>query len=116
MPADYTPRPEAWEYFLKNQANIRSCIEAFGAHTWSPHDRCEHTPTQLSVWDKAVQDKNVSGLWTMMSDAWYKAPDSSDVYSFPGFSAMCNLLDETVPGFMGDHPEEGEGDDNEPAF
>lgn len=107
---DY-PTPEAWACFEKHLADIRECISTFlPVKQWQSMvgpfgTKTEHT---LEEFDAAVTNKNVRKLSSIMNDAWSRAPESRSVYTIPGFTEMCNLLDGTVDGW-----EDNDYDDDE---
>jgi len=106
--ASIYPTPEAWEYFMKHKDDIRGVIEDYCP---SPQMQSMAGPSQmdqrytLADFDAAVESKDTSTLCSIMNDAWLRAPESRNVYSVPGFTQMCNLLDCTVDGFFGDEEE-----------
>jgi hypothetical protein len=70
--------------------------------TYLPSERIIKTDKLYTIedFDAAVAAKNTKRLETILNNAWFNAPDSRSVYSIPGFTEMCNLLDETVEGFV----------------
>lgn len=100
------PTEEAWAYFMEHRGNIRECVATFlSVPQWQSMvgpfgDKTEHS---LEEFDAAVANKNARKLSHIMNDAWGRAPESRSVYSIPGFTEMCNLLDGTCEGW-----EEGE--------
>lgn len=99
------PTDKAWNFFLEHRKNIRSVVETFLAVAqWQsmvgPFG--EATPYTLRDFDEAVDRKDTDKLSSIMGDVWGRAPEDRDVYRIPGFTEMCNLLDETVEGFFGE--------------
>lgn len=91
-----TPTDSAWAYFQKHLADISVVIARFG------------DGGDVAKFDEAVEAVDTDALEMLMKRAWLNAPDSRKVYSIPGFTEMCNLLDATVPGFF--EGSEGDGD------
>jgi len=96
MIAGVTPTPTAWSYFLRHRDNIRACVKQF----------CIQPGFLPEDFDKAVLEQDVRQLVRIMNDAWFRAPEDRAVYRIPGFTAMCDLLDSTVPGFTGEEPDD----------
>lgn len=123
-----TPTSEAWAYFILHQNDIREVVELFLPisrieipNTWvtlearGPVLREEtgaeqrasiYAPTTHTIaeFDSAAASRDVDSLFNIMNSAWLRAPEDREVYLIPGFIAMCNLLDETIPGLLGDDP------------
>ena len=85
----------AWNYFMEHHDNIKDIVD-------------DYSEKYRDQWDDAVTNKDVIKLDSIMNNAWFHAPDSRDVYHIPGFTEMCNLLDETVPGFIPDELKYGD--------
>jgi hypothetical protein len=120
-----SPAPQAWAYFIEHHTAIRSVVAAFLPRTRMeiPNTRVTYTtgtpvrnkdtgaeirdsvflPIDYSVedFDKAVAAVDVVILDSIMNSAFLRAPEDRDVYLIPGFIQICNLIDETVPGFLG---------------
>jgi hypothetical protein len=56
----------------------------------------------LAAFDAAVEARDVQRIVVIMESAWLRAPEDRGVYRIPGFTEMCNLLDGSVDGFLGD--------------
>lgn len=65
-----------------------------------------------------IRTKAALTLSSIMNRAWLGAPESTGVYRVPGFTEMCNLLDETIPGWLGGNPVLycNNFEEDEPAF
>lgn len=108
------PTEEAWTYFIEHKEDIRKIVESFlQVEQWQSMVGPFGGPTEHSLeeFDEAVANKNVRKLSGIMNDAWGRAPESRSVYTIPGFTAMCNLLDGTQDGW--DDPDDDENDDDE---
>lgn len=115
------PTDAAWDYFQKHRENIRQCCADFlpaprmeipntrvtiynrdGSTTESDQMGSMPLPVKHSLadFDKAVQERDSAKLAHIMQDAWIRAPEDRRIYQKPGFTELCNLLDETVEGFV----------------
>jgi hypothetical protein len=100
-----TATPEAWEYFMAHHDNIRECVEKFlPVEQWQSMAGPFGSKTLWTIedFDKAVKNNDNTTLVSIMDDTWGRAPEDRSVYQIPGFTEMCNLLDETVEGFHED--------------
>lgn len=79
--------------------------------TTAPEAACEmireqikaEAPTDpLARWDKAISEQNISEINSLLNDAWFGVPESTECWSIPGFGIACDLMD--------DLPEPEEGD------
>ena len=97
------PSDKAWNYFLKHKDNIRDIVVTYLAvPQWQSMAGPFGNKSEFDIaaFDKAVEAKDASALNSIMNDAWGRAPEDRAVYSIPGFSEMCNLLDGTVEDFI----------------
>lgn len=103
------PSDEAWAYFMLHHDNIRRCIEDFSPRPWMQTMTgalpMTPVPNHLAKFDAAVVARDTVLLSDLMNDAWLRAPEDRSVYRVEGFTEMCNLLDETVEGFVPDEEE-----------
>jgi hypothetical protein len=103
-----TKLDEAWKYFDEHYYDIREVVRTFlPVEQWQSMvgpfgEPSEHT---MKDFEAAVTNKNHRKLLSIMNDAWGRAPESRAVYSIPGFTPMCNLLDGTVEGFLEDEED-----------
>ena len=83
-----------FRYLTEHHDDIRSIVE-------------QYSPELVDKFDQRYMERNRDALDHIMNDAWFNAPDldARDVYSIPGFTEMCNLLDGTVDSWS-----EGLGD------
>lgn len=108
------PTPEAWAFFEENHQAIRDCCAQFLANP-NGKSMMGDFPAKIKFtvddFDRAVEAKDAVKLFDIFNDAWIRAPESRHVYSIPGFSEMCNLMDGTVDGFIDTDAEYAEDDD-----
>jgi hypothetical protein len=123
------PTAEAWDFFMLHHHDIRTCCEHFlpvpamqipntrvvivladGAEVETERRAEFPLPVRhaLTDFDDAVSAKDSCRLVTIMNDAWVRAPEDRRVYSIPGFTPMCDLLDCTVDGFFDPNGPDGE--------
>ena len=43
---------------------------------------------------KAKSDRDHLGLYRVMNEAWFNAPDHKGIHSIPGWGVLCDLLSE----------------------
>lgn len=98
-----------WEKFAEHKADIRSVCEkyltrgAIDLGPWgadcdnkeAPGEFTVEAPYTVADFDRAIEAHDKRKLCDVMNSAWAQAPDTRSVYSIPGFTAMCNLLDGT---------------------
>lgn len=135
------PTDEAWNFFMLHHDAIRAVCERFlpVPKMEVPNTRVAITTSDgremvteqrasvplpvsntLADFDAAVKAKDTlsrKGLVEIMNSAWLRAPEDRRVYSIPGFTEMCNLLDCTVDGFFDSNgpADDDLGDDTSPA-
>jgi hypothetical protein len=81
------------------EPQMKSMIGPFG----------EPTSWTIAHFDAAVQAKDKDKFLAILNDVWLRAPESRSVYDDPGFCALFDICDGTVPGFI----EEYDWDDSE---
>ena len=60
----------------------------------------EQPTDPVKRWDVAVANGDISTLDSLLNDAWFGVPESTQCWEIPGFSVAVDLMD--------DPPEEGE--------
>lgn len=66
--------------------------------------RQEQPQNPLERWDKAVEEKNIAEIDSLLNGAWFGVPESTSCWSIPGFKEAVDLMDD--PPY-----ERGDGDD-----
>jgi hypothetical protein len=56
--------------------------------------RKERPDDPLARWDKALAAGDISELNSLLSDAWFGVPESTECWSIPGFGIACDLMDD----------------------
>lgn len=73
-----------WDYVEKHNANIEDCIRQWGG------------TFRLEQYQTARSNQDVRRMMSILNQVWFDAPDERAVYSVPGFTELCNLLDGSI--------------------
>jgi hypothetical protein len=89
--ADYHPS-------ARKPANPKMVITAHNAEIACQNVRemiREENPSDpLVTWDKAVSAGDIDTINSLLSDAWFGVPESTECWSIPGFGLACDLMDD----------------------
>ena len=62
-----------------------------------------HNP--LERWDKAIQEKNIPEIDSLLNGAWFGVPESTSCWGIPGFKEAVDLMDDP-PYERGDYDDD----------
>lgn len=57
------------------------------------HVRNTYTGNPNVDFKQAVDERNIAIIMRLFNEAWFGAPESTDVMNFPGFTLMCDLME-----------------------
>lgn len=104
-----------WQQILDKQNDLLNIIEMFHPNSLNKTQKefritapraekaCETIRAQAEFFPvelakQAIINKNSTDLMRILSDTWFGAPESREVFSVPGFNFLCDILDEGIDG------------------
>lgn len=74
-------RDEWWDLLLENKETCIKITSQFNRNS-------------TSELEQRIESRSAIGVWKILQETWWYAPDSRELHSIPGWGVLCDLCSE----------------------